>query len=435
MKETRASIALLIFIVIVHIAHLLPQTNSITEVTQSYPSTVCPGAVGDSRATALLPNKSLEVRAINRPEAQLRRNNQGSFPMNNGAILLSGSPTTTNQIQTKAGRWTAALSCIASNQTSWFVGGTANVTSQSKLVLVNSGLSDAIVDVTSFSENGPVASVPVTVKPSSEKVIRVDSLDPGANRVVLKVETRSGRVVSYLLDERIRGLNNIGADFVAPFPKAETDLTIAALPVKLGGSNNIKHTLRIMTTGKVDATASVEVVSPEGVFIPVGYGNITLAPQEVREIDISEIDLGDRTFGLKISATQPVVAAVFSQVRAGSVSDFMWSTPSLGFGTVTFNLYGLEPTFSFVGEKVLVNVSWRNNQGKNLSKTLIGDEVLNWKAPVGVRSITLINQSGVRAGMNWLSRDGVTRISLSPSSNLESAAEPVADVSVIQSRN
>ena len=38
-KETRAAIALLIFILILHIAHLLPQTTSITEVTQSYPAT------------------------------------------------------------------------------------------------------------------------------------------------------------------------------------------------------------------------------------------------------------------------------------------------------------------------------------------------------------------------------------------------------------
>jgi len=366
MKETRASIALLVFIIVLHVAHLLPQTSSTTEITLSYPATTCPGPIGDAKATALLPSKSTAIREVSRPNVELRKNSFGSLTLNNGAILIDGNPSNTIGLQTRAGRWTAALTCALNDGTAWL-------------------LSDAIVDVTSFSENGPTQTVPVTVKPSSERVIRIDSLDPGADRIVLKVETRSGRVTSYLLDERVRGLNNVGGDFVAPLTQPSEELTIPSLPIRFGSSSQVRHSLRIMTTGKVDASASVEVISPEGVFIPVGFGDISLNPQEVKDLDLSEVDLGGKTFGLKVTSTEPVVAAVFTEVRSGSVSDFMWSSASQSFGTVSFNLYGLEPTLSFVGERVLVDITWRDNQGRSSSKSIRGEEIVNWKVPTGVR--------------------------------------------------
>lgn len=432
MKETRASFALLFFIIAVHIAHLLPQTNSVSEISQSYPATVCPSAVSDARATDLFPNKSSLIRAIDRPQADLKRNGQGSYLQNSGAIYQEGNPVNTIQIQSKLNRWTAALTCDVGSTVAWFVGGTANVTSQNKLILVNSGLGDAIVDVTSFSENGPTATVPVTVKPSSEKVIRVDSFDPGSNRLVLRVETRSGRVTTYFLDERVRGLNNIGGDFIAPIENAAKEIVIAGLPVKYGSTAKAIHKLRIMTPGNLDADVNVEVISPEGVFIPVGFSDISLKSQQVRELDLSEVDLGSKTFALKIEATQPVVAAVLTEAKTGSVSDFMWSTASQPFGNVSYNLYGLEPMISLVGERILVNVAWRNNRGRELEKTLIGEEVLNWKVPSGARLISITNQSGVKGAMNWISRDGITRLPLQQGANLESSKRPVADIAVIQ---
>lgn len=435
MKETRAAFALLFFIIAAHIAHLLPQNNSSSEITQSYPATVCPGPISDARASALLPSKGIAVREVAKPDAQLRKNNQGSYLQNKGAIFIAGNAINTMQIQSRSGRWTAALNCEVSANTSWFVGGTANVTSQNKLILVNSGLGDAIVDVTSYSENGPVAAVPITIKPASEKVIRVDSLDPGAARIVLKVTTRSGRVSSYLLDERVRGLNNLGGDFVSPISRPSNELIIAALPIKYSGSAKAKHTLRIMTTGDVKSTASIEVISPEGVFIPVGYGNITLNPQNVKDLDLSELDLGSKTFGIKITSSEPIVAGVFTQVRTAGVSDFIWSAPSTRFENVSYNLYGLEPTITFVGDRIQVIANWRNNKGKSFSKVLKGDEVLNWKLPSSVRLISFANQTGVVAAMNWISRDGVTHIPLKPSTDLESATKPIADIAVIQSGN
>jgi len=263
-------------------------------------------------------------------------------------------------------------------------------------------------------------------------VIRVDSLDPGANQIVIKVETRSGRVTSYLLDERVRGLNNVGGDFVAPVGAASRELIIPGLPINFGDNSKVEHRIRIITPGKVDASASVEVISPEGVFIPVGFGNFTLKPEEVRDIILSGVDLGKKTFAIKVTGSEPIIASVFTEAKKGSLSDFMWSSPAQPFGTVSLNLYGLEPTFSFASERIQIDISWRDNRGKSGSKTLIGEEIVNWKVPANTRLITIVNRSGSVGGMSWITQDGITHLPIALSTSLESATKPIADISVIQ---
>jgi hypothetical protein len=430
--QSRASIVLLLFIIAAHIAYFLPQNNQITQVTQSYPATACPGPISDAKSTALLPNKSLGIRDVASAKSQFRKNNVGSYSVTRGAVLVEGNSSNTLMLQSRAGKWTAATICTISDPVVWFVGGTANVTSQSKLILVNSGLSDAVVDLTSYSENGPTREVPVTVKSSSEKIIRIDSLDPGSTNIIVKVKTRSGRVTAYLLDERVRGLDNVGADFVTPIKDSANEVVISAIPMKFGSGSTVKHRLRLMTTGKVDTTVSVEVISPEGVFIPIGFGSIPLRSQEVKDVDLSGVDLGGKTFALKITSAEPVIAGVFTEVRKGSISDFMWSSGSQPFGTVSFNVYGLEPNFTFVGERIQIELSWRTNNGKNGSKTLIGEEIVNWTAPSNLRLVTITNRSGAVGSLTWITSDGVTHLPLSPSTNLESATKPIADAKVIQ---
>jgi hypothetical protein len=434
MKETRASFALLIFIIIAHIAHLLPQSSSTSIVTQSYPATACPAGVSGAQETALLASKNIEIRNINQPNVELKKNGSGSYPLNRGAILVAGNVANTNVIMTRSGKWTSAATCTISGPINWFVGGTANVTSQSKLILINSGLSDALIDLTAYSESGSSQSLPVTVRASSEKVVRIDSLSPGSERIVLKVETRSGRVTSYLLDERVRGLSNIGADFVPAISEASRELVIAGLSVKLGSSSSIKHTLRLMSVGEVDASASVEIISPDGVYVPVEIGEISLNAREVTDIDLSGVDFGSKTFALKINATNEIVASVLSEVKSGSISDFTWSAPSRSFNTVTFNIYGLEPVMSFVGERIILSISWRDRQGRGNSELIRGDEIVNWRVPPNARLLTINSTNPVVAAMSWKSGDGVARLGIAPSTNLESATKPVADIAVIQPR-
>jgi hypothetical protein len=112
----------------------------------------------------------------------------------------------------------------------------------------------------------------------------------------------------------------------------------------------------------------------------------------------------------------------------------MWSTPSPSFESASFNIYGLEPSITIVGEQIRVRIQWRNRDGENFSESITGEEILNWKVPANARLISISNLSGARAGMSWLTSDGVTHLPISSAATLESAARPRADISVIQSR-
>ena len=434
MKETRASFALLFFIIAAHIAYFLPQVNIESEVSQSYSVTTCPGSVNDARSTALLPSRQVGVREISRGNSNFSKPSSGTPLLSRGAIIIEGDARNSWNIQTKAGRWTSSVTCSSGATSSWFVGGTANVTSQGKLILINSGLSDATVEVTAFSEDGPSQPRTITVKALSEREIRIDSLLPGADRIVVRVKVMSGRVTSFLLDERVRGLNNIGGDFVAPLLQPSTELVIAGLPATFGTSSRIDRTLRIMSTDDVDTTVSVEVISREGVYVPVDLGNLEINAGEVVDVPLGELDLGRGNFGVKVTAGSPIVASVFSEVRSGSISDFMWSTPSSSFDSASFNIYGLEPSITFIGDQIRVRIQWRDRQGKALSESLTGEEILNWRVPANSRLITISNLSSAKVGMSWLTADGVTHLPIESAATLESAAKPRADISVIQPR-
>lgn len=434
MRLPRPFLALLIFITMAGISGVLPQVQKAQKITQGYGVTTCPGPVNGARGTALLPSRSVGVRELERKNSEFSKSPLGTRSLYNGALVVQGDPRSTITLQTKPGKWTSAVTCSSGESTTWFVGGTANVSSQGKLILINSGLSDATVEVTAYSELGPQQPSTFTINALSERAVKIDTLNPGAQKLTLRVEVVSGRVTSFMVDERVRGLSNNGGDYVSPIYRPSESLIIAGLPTRFGDGSKISHTLRIMTVSDSDATASVELISQSGVFVPVGLGEIEMNSREVMDLPIDAVDIGSKPFALKITASQPIVASVLTEVRRGSVSDFMWLAPSPSFNQIGFNLYGLEPFITFVGEKVRVDVEWRTRAGKVRKESLSGSEIVNWRVPADTRLVTIINKSDVRAGMAWITNDGVAHIPLLVPTSLESAPLPIADISVIQSR-
>jgi hypothetical protein len=435
MKETRAAFALLFFIIAGHIAYLLPQATTKQELSQSYSITTCPGAVNGASATALIPSKKIGIRELARRNADFTEPTSGNISLSRGAIIVTGNPTNSWTVQTKSSKWTSAVTCAPGAGTSWFVGGTANVTSQGKIVLVNSGLSDAVAALTAYSENGPSEAINVTVKALTEREIRIDSLQPGSDRLVVRVQVVNGRLTSFMTDERVRGLNNIGGDYVSPITEPKQEQFIAGLPATFGATSKVAHTLRVMSTEDVDTNLSVEVISRDGVYIPVSLGTISLNAGEVVDVPLTGLDLGKAFFGIKVSATAPIVAGVFTEVSRGSLSDFMWSAASPTFENVSFNIYGLEPVITFIGDQIRVSVQWRDRTGKVRRSSLIGQEIVNWRVPANARLITISTRTEVSAGMSWITNDGVAHLPIASSATLESAARPRADIAVIQPRS
>lgn len=436
MKESRAAISLLIFIITAHVAFLLPESevSRAKEISRSYSVTTCPGPINDSKLTTLLPAQSVGVRDLSRKASGFSELNVGNPTNLKRAIVVAGNPNDSITIQSKNSKWTAAALCGSGEENSWFVGGTADVTSRGKVILVNSGLSDAIVEVTVFNETGPLTPDSITVKALSEKILRVDSLDPGSSQLVINVKTIGGRVTSYLLDERTKGLRNLGGDFVSSISEPETSQVIPGLLAKYGATGKLKHTIRIMNVADVESSASVEIISSDGVYVPVELSEIRLNSRQVREIELVDLDLGRTNFGLKIESETPFVASVLTELKSSNILDFTWSIPANPLNEIGFNLYGLEPILTLIGEKIDATVEIRNRDGKNVTKNLAGEEIVNWQFPANSRIVRIINRTRARAALTWISNDGLTHLSLNQAASLESATRPIADISVIQSR-
>ena len=79
----------------------------------------------------------------------------------------------------------------------------------------------------------------------------------------------------------------------------QTSQVIPGLLAKYGQTGKLSHTLRIMNTSDVESTASVEIISSDGVYIPVELSEIRLDSRKVREIELVDLDLGRTNFSFK----------------------------------------------------------------------------------------------------------------------------------------
>lgn len=430
----RASLALLSFIIAIHVAYLLPQHNESQVLSKNYALTTCPGSINKSRTVALLPSGSLSFKYLSQLTKSFHSPGNGNVLLTQGAIVEKGDPRNSIAIMSNSSNWTAATNCSRSVGESWFVGGTADVSSQGVVSFVNSGLSEASVEVTPFTENGPSSPQIIKIAASTDKRLRIDSFSPGASRVVLHVVVKSGRVSSFVLDEQTKGLKNLGGDLINPISSPSQSLLIPTLPPTLGKGSKVTSTLRVLAPGNADGTISVEVITPKSTYVPVELGNIAINSQEVRDISLAGIDFGDSNFALRINATVPIVASVKTIASTTKISDFMWQTPVDSISSLSLNLYGLEPMVTFIADEINVDVSWRDLSGKTRNKTLTGQSILNWQIPANSRLISFTSRQGVSAAMIWTTSDGIAYLPLSIASTIESASRPIADAGVLQSR-
>jgi len=327
--------------------------------------------------------------------------------------------------------WAGATICSAPSVSQWFVGGAADVTSKGKLILINSGLSEAIIDVEVWSESGIRPSRVVTLKANSSLVQNLDSLDPGAKRIALHIAPRSGRVNAFLVDERGRGLRSLGGDIVNASPDPSRVIVIPAIPHMKRLGKSLGHTLRILAPGEVDARISVELISTKGSFIPVGFDDRVIKAGIVTEIALNP-QLVPTTFALRISSDRPVVGSVYSSTYAEAKSDFVWSTSTPEMKEYSLAVSGLAPTLVFTGEKVSISISVLYTNKKEKKFTITGEGIASYKVPDNARTINFTKVSAKTVGGALIStQSGYGYFPLTPGSELTRVLLPSANIRVL----
>jgi len=440
MKITRNQAAYIgvaiILVLLAGLSYFAPERDEQIKLTSSYPATVCPAIGNKVSSIAALTSSKIDRRLIDGVSKRLNPGKGNVIPLKNASLLVEGNPGTSLTFANNG--WKSVVPCSVSNGEQWFVGGSGGLTSKSFLYIVNSGFSESAVDLELFTLNGPIESKLVSVPQNSTKKIAIDSLVPGEESIALAVKTRSGRVSSYLFDERKKGLKALGADFVAPVGQARKQVVIPAISGLFGklsqNTNSVSHTLRLLVPSSIDANVDISVNSDDGKFIPVGLSQLNIKSQRVFNVPLAFAPT-NQPFSLIIESDQPILASVLSNFSYGKSYEIAWATGADELSKWSVNLTGSKPTLTFVGERIDIQISATGTNGKKFEKKLTGSNFLVWRAPVGLNKLeVLANRNGISGGVIFLPEAGgigSSYIPMNNGANLETASEPVSDARVI----
>lgn len=431
MKIRRALLILGIVIISLVISNYLNTGSSTLKFSQSYPAVVCPPTDSQVNAQVSIAAKRIPFRKISGKSVALSPIKTMQYTITKDAIVLDQGEVSSLTWQSLPGVWAGATLCRAPQGDQWFVGGSADVTGKGRLYLVNSGLSDATVDMQVWSETGPQPGKVFTVLANSSAKIPLDFLATSASRLTIRVTARSGRVNAFLVDERIKGLKTLGGDAVNSVDFPRTDLVLSGIPHQVTKGKGGPHTLRILVPGNIDATIRVDSISKDGVFVPLGLDGMVVAHGQVVDIALSP-NIADSAFSLRIRSDQPIVAGVYTPLRIKDHQDIVWNSASPQLVPMTMAISGLSPTLVFTGNIVDLVVTSYLTKGGRKTAHLTGSDAVIWKVPDTTQTITISNiNSEVAASGLITSSSGVGAFPLAVGSTLTKAAVPLSDIAVI----
>jgi len=435
MRLQRPALILASAIAVVLAANGLNVGLSTSQFSKNFPAVVCPPTPSGITTAISLPSSKTSLRktgtkSLSFVPAQSLRYMQAQAP-----VIVEAQGTTPVVWQIREGIWAGATICSSLQNDQWFVGGAADVTSRGKILIVNSGLSSAVIDLQIWNEIGAQASKPITLEANSYREFGLDSLAPGSREIVIRTLTRSGRVTSYLIDERGRGLKALGGDLVNFAPKASREIFIPAIPhtVRKVGRDTVElpHSLRVLVPGELDARVTVKVISTDGSFIPAGFENKIIKSGSVVNLPLNP-NLPTSKFGLQISSDEPLVASVFSPTFSQQKTDFIWSTSTLEITPISLAISGLAPQLVFIGGEISLDIEMAFDKGKRKVVEVRGDEIATFKIPDGVRSIKFSKVGKGIYGAGLVStKSGYGYFPIAPGSVLTKSSVPLANIGVL----
>ena len=433
LKKVAIPVAL---VVLAGLSYYAPERSQQIKLTSSYPATVCPAIGNKVSSIAALTSSKINRRSIDGSSKRLNPGKSSVIPMKNDAILVEGNPGTSLTFANNG--WKAVVPCSVSNGEQWFIGGSGALTSKSFLYISNSGFSESAVDIEIFTPSGLLEPREVSIPQNSTRKIAIDSLVPGEEAIAIAVKTKSGRVSSYLFDERKKGLTSLGADFVAPVATARKVVTIPAITGLLDklvtNNNSVTHTLRLLVPASIDANIDVTVNSNDGNFIPIGLSQLEVKSQRLISIPLTFAPTG-QPFSVIVESDQPIFASVFSNFTYGKSSEIAWATGADELSKWSVNLTGSRPILNFVGDRIDVQISATGTNGKKITKKVTGTNFQTWRAPTGLNRLEVTaNRDEISGGVIFLpevGKIGTSYLPMNNGANLETASEPISDARVI----
>lgn len=432
MKLIRPLKFLAVLLSVVGISSVLSVAVTTKSFSESYPVVVCPPTLDGLGSQISFSSKKTPFQRLQNRTSETAQVKVLRLPVNKDSLIITSEEVTPVVWQSRSGSWAGGALCMGPASSQWFVGGTADVTTRGRLIIVNSGLSDAVVDVESFTENGKQPLRTVNVSSKNFIVIPIDSLAPGDKTLTVHVVPRSGRINAFMIDEQGKGLKALGGDLVNPAAVASKTLVIPAIPNQsFRNTPALPHTLRVLAPGDVDTSITVEVLSGDGVFVPVGLNSQSVSAGIVTEFKLDP-NITSNVMAVRISSTEPIVAAVKSTAVVQGKRDFVWSTAAPELVRLTMAITGLDPLISFAGESINVSLDVTLTNGKVVQEKVTGSDIANWRVPTNARSFTITKVgAGTFAGALVSSINGYGYFPIAAGSLLTKIEVPDSNIRVL----
>ena len=207
----------------------------------------------------------------------------------------------------------ASVTCPEPARDVWFVAGSGQVGERATVVIGNPFDAPAVVDVTVWSETGPLPAAgtqDLGIPPQGTRQVSIDAVALGARRTAVHVDVSLGRVGATMVLREVSGADPQGVSWVSASAPPTRRAHVPGVPA--AG----ERTLRLLTPGETDAIVSVRALTPSGPFTPVGLEAIDAPSGEVVDVDLGRLD--DQVATLEVVSSEPVVSAVTVRQTADS---------------------------------------------------------------------------------------------------------------------
>ena len=431
MRFKKGAILAAVVAVVLLATNLFDANTSSRQYSKSFPAVVCPPNPAGVTTVTSVSSKETPFYRVGNKSTKLVNIKTLRYSSVSDPILLQTEGLTPVSFQSRKGVWAGSVLCTAPVTSQWFVGGTSDVSSKGVVYIVNSGLSISIVDVFTWSENGEQAVKTLSLKANSSTAVKLDSLAPGDSNIVVKVVARSGRVNSYLIDERVKGLQRLGGDSVNSIPGPARKFVITGIPQQLVNKKAPTHYLRLFVPGVADANFTLELLSSNGRFIPTGFNERKLVSGKVVELKLKP-EVAKGAFAIKLTSDQPLLAAIRSRANSNGNSDFVWSTPSPALAPLQIAIGGISPKVIFAGDAIAINLSVTFANGKIKEQSITGSDLVTWQVPNNAIAITVLS-AGIDnyAGALIAAKSGYAFFPIATGAELTKVAIPSSNIRVL----
>ena len=431
MKFKKGAVLAAAIVTVVLVANLFDANTSSRQYSASFPAVVCPPNPAGVITVTSVSSKKTPFYRIGNKSTNLVNINSLRYSSVSDPILLQSEGLTPVSFQSRTGVWAGSVLCTAPATSQWFVGGTSDVSSKGVIYIVNSGLSVSIADVFTWSENGEQAVKTFSLKPNSIGSVKLDSLAPGDSNIVVRVVARSGRINSYLVDERVTGLQKLGGDSVNAISDPARNFVITGIPQQLVNNKAPNHYLRLFVPGVADANFTLELLSSNGRFIPIGFNERKLASGKVVELKLKP-EVAKGAFAIKLTSDQPLVAAIRSRATSNGNSDFVWSTPSPALTPLRIAIGGISPRIIFAGDAIAVDLRVEFSNGKVKEQSITGSDLVSWQVPDNTIAITVLSAGKENyAGALVAAKSGYAFFPIASGAELTKVAIPSSNIRVL----